>query len=547
MLFMKKVNYFNTFDGNSYGIFNFKDSLENRHQVLEKGSVVKKVHKFSSLISNANVIVLGTGLKECILSGLLSVSGKKVLHLDRNELSISKKLCHTVHTCEMDKSIRGRGYEREGGVRNLKIFLTKKKHIDLCPKFIMGCENLVKMLLHTKVTRYLEFRHVDGSYVFKDGKLFEVNKKICVQYLNPFFFFELFFKKKLFKKLNLIFENFFFLMVPMTPTAALSSSLMGFLQKRKYKAFLQWVLDVEPNDSKTWGKIDLKKTTMRDIYSYFGCDENTQAFTGHAVALYTDDSYMDDPNEVAPCIERLKLYAFSLNRFEKSPYIYPMWGLGGLPEGFSRLAAVHGGVYMLRREIVEIHYDDKGYVTGVTAKHEGKIEGTAKCKYLIADPSYFVGTDRIKKTGSVARWLCILDHPVQGTGTAQSAQIILPCKQTGHKSDIYISVMSSALSVAPKDRYLAMISSQVYTNNPKKELAPAYQLLGKVVKDFFLVNDTYDSAKEVGTDGVFICSSMDATTHFQAASREVMSMFKTLTGKEVDLTENLEAIDQQQS
>jgi len=29
-------------------------------------------------------IVLGTGLKECILSGLLSIEGKKVLHIDRN-------------------------------------------------------------------------------------------------------------------------------------------------------------------------------------------------------------------------------------------------------------------------------------------------------------------------------------------------------------------------------------------------------------------------------------------------------------------------------
>ena len=31
-----------------------------------------------------DVIVCGTGLKECILSGLMSVSGKKVLHVDRN-------------------------------------------------------------------------------------------------------------------------------------------------------------------------------------------------------------------------------------------------------------------------------------------------------------------------------------------------------------------------------------------------------------------------------------------------------------------------------
>jgi RAB protein geranylgeranyltransferase component A len=31
-----------------------------------------------------DAIILGTGLKECILSGVLSVEGKKVLHMDRN-------------------------------------------------------------------------------------------------------------------------------------------------------------------------------------------------------------------------------------------------------------------------------------------------------------------------------------------------------------------------------------------------------------------------------------------------------------------------------
>jgi Rab GDP dissociation inhibitor len=31
-----------------------------------------------------DAVILGTGLKECILSGVLSVEGKKVLHMDRN-------------------------------------------------------------------------------------------------------------------------------------------------------------------------------------------------------------------------------------------------------------------------------------------------------------------------------------------------------------------------------------------------------------------------------------------------------------------------------
>ena len=144
----------------------------------------------------------------------------------------------------------------------------------------------------------------------------------------------------------------------MTPQAALNSSLMGIFQKRRYKNFLQWVLDVKVDDPKTWDKLDLTKMTMKEVFSYWKCDDNTIDFTGHAVALFNNDDYLTDNNLTLSCIEKLQLYASSLNKFEKSPYIYPIWGLGGLPEGFSRLAAVHGGVYMLRTDIKQIIYDD---------------------------------------------------------------------------------------------------------------------------------------------------------------------------------------------
>lgn len=33
---------------------------------------------------------------------------------------------------------------------------------------------LVKLLIHTGVTRYLEFKSVEGSYVYKQGKIAKV-------------------------------------------------------------------------------------------------------------------------------------------------------------------------------------------------------------------------------------------------------------------------------------------------------------------------------------------------------------------------------------
>lgn len=48
-------------------------------------------------------------------------------------------------------------------------------NVDLIPKFIMANGQLVKLLIHTGVTRYLEFKSVEGSYVMgKSGKISKV-------------------------------------------------------------------------------------------------------------------------------------------------------------------------------------------------------------------------------------------------------------------------------------------------------------------------------------------------------------------------------------
>ena len=48
-------------------------------------------------------------------------------------------------------------------------------NVDLIPKFIMATGNLVTMLLKTKVTNYLEFKQIEGSYVY-NGKNKTISK-----------------------------------------------------------------------------------------------------------------------------------------------------------------------------------------------------------------------------------------------------------------------------------------------------------------------------------------------------------------------------------
>merc|ERR1711991_210197 len=103
-------------------------------------------------------------------------------------------------------------------------------------------------------------------------------------------------------------------------------------------------------------------------------------FLGHAMALHTDDSYLSRP--ARDTVERIRLYAESLARYSKSPYIYPLYGLGDVPQGFARLSAIYGGVYMLNKPIDEVIYNDDGSFAGV--RSEGEV---ARAKMVVGDPS----------------------------------------------------------------------------------------------------------------------------------------------------------------
>merc|ERR1711884_275803 len=199
---------------------------------------------------------------------------------------------------------------------------------------------------------------------------------------------------------------------------------------------------------------------MDEVYKKFGLDENTSDFVGHALALHRDDSYR---TEVAlPAIKRIRLYSDSLARYGKSPYLYPLYGLGELPQGFARLSAIYGGTYMLDKPIDEIVFDDSGKVTGVRPGYEA-----AKCKQVYCDPSYC--PSRVRKTGQVVRCICLMDHPLPNTKDALSSQIIIPQKQVGRKSDIYVTMVSYTHQVASKGWFIAMVSTTVETANPEAE------------------------------------------------------------------------------
>ncbi|KAI0988283.1 hypothetical protein GJ496_011270 [Pomphorhynchus laevis] len=213
-----------------------------------------------------DIIFLGTGLKECVLAGLLGKEGKKILHIDRNNYYGAETTSFTPleflfkffnqSTDNMDKYGRGREW-----------------NVDKIPKFLMADGQLVKILIHTKVTLYIAFKVVDGSYVSRGSSIYKV---------------------------------------PSNDTESLKTGLLGMFEKVRYKDFLRWVSEYDQNEPNT--------------------------YHGHALALNLNDTYLVEP--AIKTIKRIQLYVSSLCRHGKSPFLYPEYGLGELPQGFARAVGV---------------------------------------------------------------------------------------------------------------------------------------------------------------------------------------------------------------
>ena len=168
--------------------------------------------------------MLGTGLTECVLSGVLSVKGKKVLHIDRNDHYGGESA-----SINLEALFKKYGNYQEGTEPWKKYGRVNDWNIDLVPKLLMSNGELTNILVSTDVTRYLEFKQIAGSYVQQgNGTKATVAK------------------------------------VPSDASEALKSPLMGLFEKRRAKNFLQWVGSFDESNPSTHNGRYLKEKVSQD-------------------------------------------------------------------------------------------------------------------------------------------------------------------------------------------------------------------------------------------------------------------------------------------
>ena len=285
--------------------------------------------------------------------------------------------------------------------------------------------------------------------------------------------------------------------------------------------------------------LNLSRATMKEVYDKFGLEATTRDFIGHSMALHSDDSYINTPGQASESVSRIRLYANSMARYGKSPYIYPLYGLGELPQGFARLSAIYGGTYMLNASIDEITYDDNKKVSGIKARMQERgdegstMEFSTKTKMIFGDPSYFPG--KVQVVGHLVKAICILNHPIDRTSDSDSLQLIIPQSQVGRKHDIYIAMVSSAHNVCPKGYYIAIVSTIAETSaNHHLELQPGLDRLGRIEEMFTGAPiPIYEPLESGVNDNVYISKSYDASSHFETTTDDIRDIYRRAMGEEL--------------
>lgn len=422
------------------------------------------------------------------------MKGKKVLHLDRNDFYGGE--CASLSLSKLFARFRpGQQYDTARYGRD------RDYNIDIIPKFMMANGELVQILVHTDVTRYLEFQQIAGSFVYREGS------GVCK--------------------------------VPSTELEALSSPLMGFFEKRRAKGFFEFVQRLSVTDRSTWQQRDLATMTMLQLYKDFSLEPGTQDFIGHSLGLQSNEDYLAHP-ALETCA-RIKLYMSSMMRFGKSPYVYPLYGLSELPQAFARLSAIYGGTYMLSQPVDEILYDEaSGRVRGVRSG-----EMVATCDAIIADPSY-VEAARVRLSHRVIRAICLLDHPIASTNNADSCQIIIPQRQLQRTHDVYIACVSSAHQVCAPGFYVAMISTIIESDQPEREIAFAKSLLGPILETFTWVSDLMEPTESGKQQGLYIARSYDASSHFESVCKDVKDLYERYCGEPLTVEKRQSAEEEQE-
>ncbi|KAM9333806.1 rab proteins geranylgeranyltransferase component A 1 [Pholidichthys leucotaenia] len=370
----------------------------------------------------------------------------------------------------------------------------RRFNIDLVSKLIYSRGSLVDLLIKSNVSRYAEFKNVTRILTYRHGNVEQV---------------------------------------PCSRADVFASRQLSMVEKRKLMRFLTSCMEETEEQTAYNGQPYLEFLHSQQL------GDNLKHFLLHSIAMVEEDT----PTEEA--LASTRHFLRCLGRYGNTPFLFPMYGLGEIPQCFCRMCAVFGGIYCLRHSVSCLLVDkDTNRCKGVIDSRGQRIS----CSHFVVEEGY-VGSE-CKKSATPTRFLSravlITDSSVLPSDSDQQVSLVtVPPKAEGGAAVKMVELCSSTMTCTP-GTYLVHLTCQ--------SSGSAYEDLSPLVTRMFNTPESPDQGERpsvlwclyfnmadgsgVEVEGcdlpsnVYMCSGPDSALGHEHAIRQAESIFHKILPEE---------------
>ncbi|XP_054568886.1 rab proteins geranylgeranyltransferase component A 2 [Eptesicus fuscus] len=302
----------------------------------------------------------------------------------------------------------------------------RRFNIDLVSKLLYSQGSLIDLLIKSNVSRYAEFKNVTRILAFREGKVEQV---------------------------------------PCSRADVFNSKELSMVEKRMLMKFLTFCLDYEQHPG------EYQDFTQRPFSEYLKTQKltpNLQHFILHSIA-------MTEPScSTVDGLKATKHFLQCLGRYGNTPFLFPLYGQGEIPQCFCRMCAVFGGIYCLRHSVQCLVVDkESGRCEAAIDQFGQRI--SAKC-FIVEDSYLSEETCAGVPYKQISRAVLITDQSLLRAESDQQISILtVPPAEPGARA-VRVAELCSSTMTCMKDTYLVHLTCSS-ANTAREDLEPVVQKL----------------------------------------------------------------------
>ncbi|XP_035989104.1 rab proteins geranylgeranyltransferase component A 1 isoform X2 [Fundulus heteroclitus] len=370
----------------------------------------------------------------------------------------------------------------------------RRFNIDLVSKLLFSRGSLVDLLIKSNVSRYAEFKNVTRILTYRHGNVEQV---------------------------------------PCSRADVFASRQLSVVEKRKLMRFLTSCMEETEEQTAYNGRPYLEFLRDQQL------GESLQHFLLHSIAMVTEDT----PTEEG--LASTRHFLRCLGRYGNTPFLFPVYGLGEIPQCFCRMSAVFGGIYCLRHSVHCLIVDkDTNRCKAVIDSRGQRIS----CSHVVVENSY-LDADR-KQMAPPPRYLSravlITDSSVLPSDSDQQISVVtVPPGAAGGPAVKMVELCSSSMTCIPGTHLVHLTCQSV--GSAHEDLSPLVTRMFRTTESqnedqrpsvlwclFFNMADgsTLEVKGHQLPSNVYVCCGPDGGLGHEHAVKQAESIFQKILPEE---------------